>query len=188
MSIRRQFPAFVLRLGLIAGLGVGCTPAQDTSQAAASASANAAADQEAANKEVVRRFVAAMNERRFDDLDELVSPDVVRHSPSTPGLEVRSLDQFKDMLRQDFTGVPDAMQDIRFLVAEGDLVGVWANYSGTQDGPIGPFPATGQRVDLDFAGILRLEGGMITEIHVVWDNLSMLVQLGHLEPPMPEGG
>lgn len=183
MSPRPPVIAFVLPLGLIAGLVAGCTPPRDTSGTATSGS-----ESTAANKEVVRRFVTAINERRFDDLDELVSPDVTRHSPSTPGLEVRSLAQFKDMLREDLTGVPDALQEVRILVAEGDLVALWANYSGTQDGPIGPFPATGRRVDADFAGILRLEGGMITEINVVWDNLSMLVQLGHLEPPAPEGG
>lgn len=183
MKSCRPFLAFILPLGLIAGLGVGCAPPRDTSQATASPSSNAAA-----NKEIVRRFVAAMNERRFEDLDAVVSVDVVRHSPSTPGLEVRSLEQFKDFLREDLTGVPDAVQEIRTMVAEGNLVAVWANYSGTQDGPLGPFPATGRRVDTDFAAILRLEGGMITEINVVWDNLSMLSQLGHLEPPVPEGG
>ena len=181
MNRRPPTLAFVLPLVMAVGLGTGCTSPGETPQADATPSSKAEA-----NKEVVRRFVAAMNERRFEDLDELVSVDVVRHSPSTPGLEVRSLDQFKEFLRQDLEGVPDAMQEIRMLVAEGDLVALWANYSGTQDGPLGPFPATGRRVDTDFAGILRLEGGMITEINVVWDNLSMLVQLGHLEAPGPE--
>jgi predicted ester cyclase len=187
MNRRPPFLAFALPLVAAMGLGTGCAPG-DTPQPDTTSSAMAGADREEANKEVVRRFVAAMNERRFEDLDELVSPDVVRNSPSTPGLEIRSLEQFKEFLREDLTGVPDAMQELRMMAAEGDLVAFWANYSGTQDGPLGPFPATGRRVDADFAGILRLEGGMITEINVVWDNLSMLVQLGHLDPPAPEGG
>jgi predicted ester cyclase len=172
----------ILPIVLAGMLAAGCAPSRDAPQTDTTASSDTEA-----NKEVVRRFVSAINERRFDDLDELVSPEVVRHSPSTPGLDVRSLDQFKDFLQQDLAGVPDAVQEIRMITAEGDLVALWANYSGTQDGPIGPFPPTGRRVDADFAGFLRLEDGMITEINVVWDNLSMLVQLGHLEPP-PDGG
>ena len=180
MNHRPPTLAFALTLVLAAGLGTGCASPEDGPQAGATPSSITEA-----NKDVVRRFVAAINERRFEELDELVSPDAVRRSPSTPGLEVRSLDEFKDFLRQDLTGVPDAMQEIRMMVAEGDLVALWANYSGTQDGPMGPFPATGRRVDTDFAGFLRLEDGMITEINVVWDNLSMLVQLGHLQAPGP---
>lgn len=135
------------------------------------------------NEEVVRRFVSAINERDFDALDELVASDVVRHSPSTPGVTVTSREEFKGFLRQDLAAFPDATQEIRMMVAEGDRVAVWAEYSGTQDGPMGPFPATGRTVELEFAGILRLEGGRIAEIWVVWDSLSVLTQLGHLEPP-----
>lgn len=136
-----------------------------------------------ANKEVVRRFVSAMNEQNLDALDDLVAPDVVRRSPSTPGVTVRSLEELKAFLRQDRAAVPDAVQTIRMMVAEGDWVAVWANYSGTQDGPLGPFPASGNPVDLEFAGFLRIEDGMIAEIRAVWDNVDMLTQLGHMEPP-----
>lgn len=139
--------------------------------------------QTSANKALVERFVAAINERDFEALDELVAPDVARHSPSTPGVTVTNRDELKAFLRQDLIGVPDAVQEIRMMVAEGDKVAVWANYSGTQDGPLGPFPASGRPVDLDFAGILRIAEGHIAEIWAVWDNLSMLSQLGHLPPP-----
>lgn len=148
------------------------------------------ADHLEGNKEVVRRFVSAINERDFDALDDLVAPDLVRHSPSTPDVTVRSLDDFNSFLRRDLESVPDAVQEIRTMVAEDEMVAVWANYAGTQTGPLGPFPASGQSVDLDFAAILRLEGGRIEEIWVVWDNLSMLTELGHLSPPVspaPEG-
>jgi steroid delta-isomerase-like uncharacterized protein len=174
----QSLPVATLFAALASGFLVACAPPDDAPAAGSSALAQAEA-----NKETMRRFVDAMNARDFDGLDELVSPDVVRESPSTPGLVVQSLEQFKEFLRQDLEGVPDAVQEIRMMVAEGDRVAVWANYSGTQTGPMGAFPATGARVDLDFAGILRFEDGKIAEINVVWDNLGMLVQLGHLELP-----
>lgn len=136
-----------------------------------------------ANKEIVRRFVAAMNARDFDALDELVAEDVTRHSPSTPGVSVNSREEFEAFLRRDFASVPDAVQTIEMLVAEGDKVAGWFKYSGTQEGPMGPYPASGESIDLDFAGVLRIEEGRIAEIWAVWDNLSMLTQLGHMQPP-----
>ena len=76
-------------------LAPGCTPPPSPAQA---------------NKEVVRRFVEAINRRDFDALDDLVAPDVRRHSPSTPGVTVENLDDFKAFLRQDLRGVPDAVR------------------------------------------------------------------------------
>jgi predicted ester cyclase len=47
---------------------------------------------------------------------------------------------------------------------------------------MGPFPASGNRVDLKFIGILRIENGKVAEIWVEWDNLTVLTQLGHFPP------
>lgn len=168
----------VSALGL--ALAVACLAA---AQPISAVGPGAGHDEAETNKQIVGRFVAAMNARDLDALDDLVAADVVRHSPSTPGLEVRSLEQFKEFLQQDFTGVPDSVQAVRLMVAEGDMVAVWANYAGTQSGQMGSFPPSGKRVDLDFAGFLRLEDGKIAEIRVVWDNLGMLIGLGHLTPP-----
>jgi hypothetical protein len=56
----------------------------------------------------------------------------------------------------------------------------WATYSGTQQGQMGPFPPTGREISSDFAGYFRLSDGKIAEIWVIWDNLTILTQLGHM--------
>jgi predicted ester cyclase len=65
-------------------------------------------------------------------------------------------------------------------VGEGDRVAFWATYTGTQLGPIGPFPPSGRAASVEFAAIFRLEGERIAELSLVWDNVALLVQLGHL--------
>lgn len=135
------------------------------------------------NEAIVRRFVQIVNDRDLDALDEVVAPDVHRHCPATPEVTVRSLKEFKAFLRSDLESVPDAVQTIETLVAQGDTVAAWIRFSGTQDGAMGPFPPTGKPVEIEFAGFLRLEDGRIKEIRVVWDNLSTLVRLGHIELP-----
>lgn len=142
-----------------------------------------AGDDEARNKEIVRQMAEAINERDFDALDHLVADDVRRHSAATPGVEVRSLEDFKAFLHQDLAAVPDARQEIQIMIAEGDKVALRAIYRGTQTGPMGPFPPSGKQVEIPFIGILRIEDGKIAELWVEWDNLAALTRLGHLPPP-----
>lgn len=135
------------------------------------------------NKELVRRFVRLGNDRDFDALGEIVAPDFVRHCPATPDVDVRSFDDFRRFLEVDAATFPDSRVTMHELVAEGDLVAFWATYEGTQEGPMGPFPASGKRMAVEFGGVFRVEGGKIAHLRLTWDNLSALAQLGHFAPP-----
>jgi steroid delta-isomerase-like uncharacterized protein len=134
------------------------------------------------NKALVRRFVELTNARDFDGLDEIVVPDFVRICPSTPGVVVRSREALRTFLEADGVTFPDNRVRLIHLVGEGDRVAFWATYTGTQLGPIGPFPPSGRAASVEFAGIFRLEGERIAELKLVWDNVGLLVQLGHLSP------
>lgn len=68
------------------------------------------------------------------------------------------------------------------MIAEGDRVAIWATYSGTQKGPLGPFPPSGKGLKLDISGVFRIEDAKIAEIWVTWGNLTSLTQLGHFPP------
>jgi len=140
------------------------------------------------NKAVARRFGEAMNARRFDLLDELVAPGFIRHCQATPEVTIRSLDQFKDYLRQDAAVFPDSRQTLQHMLAEGDLVAVWATYEGTQKGQMGPFPPSGKSMRVDFSAVLRVENGKIAEMWVTWDNMTILAQLGHLAASASQKG
>lgn len=135
------------------------------------------------NKAIVRRFVEAGNARDYDALEAIVSPVFERHCPATPDVEVRSFDDFRRFLRRDAEAMPDNRVTIDDLVAEGDRVAFWATYAGTQSGPMGPFPPSGRRVQCEFSGIFRIERDRIARLRVTWDNLSILTQLGHMQPP-----
>jgi predicted ester cyclase len=102
-------------------------------------------------------LIAAINARDFDLLDELVATDVVRHNQATAGVEVRSLEQFKEFLEQDLSKFPDAQQEIYTIIAEEEKVALYLTLTGTQEGPVRPYPATGRRVEVKFLGIMRLE-------------------------------
>jgi predicted ester cyclase len=135
------------------------------------------------HKRCFERMVAAVNARDLDALDEIIAPNYVRHCQATPDVHVRSLDQFKQFLKSDFSAVPDSVVTTKRVVAEGDLLAFYCTYAGTQTGPMGPFPPSGRRINVDFSGVNRFENGKIVETWLTWDNLTGLVQLGHLQPP-----
>ncbi len=135
------------------------------------------------NEAVVLAMIEAVNGRDFDALDTLIAADVTRRSGATPDVTVASLDDFKAFLRQDLVAVPNAQQEVNMIFSGGGWVAVHETYRGTQEGQMGPFPPSGRTMELPFIGLLRVEGGLIREILVEWDNMNALEQLGHFPPP-----
>jgi predicted ester cyclase len=137
----------------------------------------------AETKSLVQRLEDAMNKRQLDQLDEVMAPDFVRHCEATPHVEVRSLEQFKEFLRQDAASFPDNVQTFTHIVAEDDMIGIFATYEGTHLGQMGPFAPTGKKAKFDFAGMFRVENGKLAEFWITWDNMTILGQLGLLPDP-----
>jgi steroid delta-isomerase-like uncharacterized protein len=137
------------------------------------------------NKAVVQAFIDAINKQDWRRFDELVAPDFVRHSSTFGQSQVRTRDQLRAYLADEYKTFPDARETVDFLIAEGDKVAVHSHCHGTQRGPMGSFPASGRVLSADFISIYRVAKGHIAEAWVEWDCLNGLIQLGHIEPPQP---
>ena len=166
---RRLLPGAAVIVSLVVVLSCVCEPC-DTGKK---------------NKEAVAEVLAVIEAGEFDKLDEYMAAEYVRHCQATSEVEVTNLAAFKDLLVRDRESISDPKIVLHRLVAEDDLVAFWATYSGIQDGPMGPYPATGELLELDVAGMHRLVGGKVVETWVTWDNLTGLTQLG-LFPPAPQ--
>jgi len=127
---------------------------------------------------LVTRFVAAANARDYEQLDQLLAPEFVRHSQATPSVDVRSAEDMKRFLAEDAGTFPDGHVTLDRMIEEGDRVAFQGTYSGTQAGPMGPFPATGRSVRVEVSGSFRVDHGRIAELWIVWDNVAVLSQLG----------
>lgn len=136
-----------------------------------------------ANKDLVQKFNRIATAHDYQRLGEVVHEDVVRHSPSTPDVEVNSRADLERFLRQDAATFPDGEITLDQLIAEGSLVAFYGTFRGTQEGEMGPFPATGKKVVVESSGFFRIRDDRIAELWIVWDNVSALTQLGHLPPP-----
>jgi predicted ester cyclase len=129
---------------------------------------------------MVTEFFAAMNDRELDRLDAIVAANFVRHCQATPDVVVSSLDDFKAFLDAYTAVFPDNVQTPIHIAADGDLIGIFATYEGTHLGPFGGFEPTGKRAQFDFAGMLKVENGKVSEWWITWDNMTILAQLGLL--------
>ena len=138
------------------------------------------------NKELVLGSFEVIRGGDFDELDKMMAADYVRHCEATPDVEVTSLEAFKTYLQREAETIPNPEITITHLLAEDSYVAFWATYAGIQEGPMGPYPATGNRMEIDFAGVHRIEDGKIAETWVTWDNLAWLTQLGLFPPQMQE--
>jgi len=140
-------------------------------------------DQAAKNKAVVMETIDILNNHEYEKLDQVYAQDFKRYCQATPEAVVENLDDFKALLAEWDKQFPDNYSELDMIAAEGDLVAFYMTYSGTQEGPMGGFPATGKKMSLECAGFHRMVDGKIAETWVTWDNLAALTQLGLFPPP-----
>jgi predicted ester cyclase/catechol 2,3-dioxygenase-like lactoylglutathione lyase family enzyme len=130
---------------------------------------------------IVRAFVDAINRQDWDGLSEVVAPTFVRHSAAAREPAVRSRTDLVRFLQQEFAAFPDGRETVEELVVEGDRVAARHTFTGTQLGPLGPYPPSGRSVRAPYLAIYRIEGPWIVEAWAEWDTLSGLAQLGHVK-------
>lgn len=135
------------------------------------------------NKKLVLKSIAALDAGDMDVIDQCIAKDYVRHSQATPGVVVKSLDDFKLLLKEWDKTFSNIKTKVDVMIAEGNLVAFIGSFSAKHTGPMGPFPATGKEIISEFAGYHRIANGKIVETWVTWDNLSSLTQLGLFPPP-----
>ncbi|MFC1799648.1 ester cyclase [Candidatus Eisenbacteria bacterium] len=165
-----MYQRVIFILMIVATLVVACGPSPS--------------DQLQANKELVQRFTESLNATDWDALDELLTEDFSRHSQATPGVQVTSREEFKQLQESFLVSMPDQRVTLEMLIAEADMVAAYATYSGTHTGPMGEFPPTGKSVESKFLCIFRIDDDRIAELWVEADNMAMLTQLGLFPPPV----
>jgi len=135
------------------------------------------------NKTLVRAFNEAVDKRDYDALDKFIAEDFHRHSAASPEANATNREEMKAFLQANEKTFPDVQNIIGMMVAEGDMVAVYATFIGTMDGSMGDIPPTGNRVESPFISFFRIADGKIAEMWVEWDNVNFLSQLGLFSPP-----
>jgi predicted ester cyclase len=131
------------------------------------------------DKAVVRRlFDEAVNQRRFDVLDEVVGTDFVLHSALLG--EIHGGDAYKQSVRDLLDPCPDFRATVEDLIgADGDAVVARLTYRGTDPGGFIRGRATsGMRFEFGANYIWRLANGKLVELWQEADRMTLMQQLG----------
>jgi steroid delta-isomerase-like uncharacterized protein len=131
------------------------------------------------NKAIVGRFLEATVASDQDRLNKLLAPDFVAHQPEGP--------QNRQAFLQHLSTFRMAFSDSRFTVeeqiAEGDKVVTRATWQAIHSGEFQSLPPTGKQIEVSAFFIGRIQDGKIVESRSLFDQLSMLQQLGLIPPP-----
>jgi len=131
------------------------------------------------NKAIVGRFLEATVASDQDRLNELLAPDFVAHQPEGP--------QNRQAFLQHLSTFRMAFSDSRFTIeeqiAEGDKVVTRATWQAIHSGEFQSLPPTGKQIEVSTLLIGRIQDGKIVESRSLFDQLSMMQQLGLIPPP-----
>ena len=140
--------------------------------------------QEQRNKDIVLAMIEAFNNRNVTALDYLIAEDIVENRPGT-GQGIEATKGFLAALMQAF---PDFNTKIEDILAEGDLVVIFTNTTGTHEGEFIFAPGTaptGKQISFRTADLYKIENGKIVEHGDVIDNLDSLIKIGAISFNMP---
>jgi hypothetical protein len=105
-------------------------------------------------------------------------PDAV-YTDVARGLTLNGNDEITGWLTGWKTAFSDARVDQPSYLDAGDWTIARFRGRGVNDGPMGPLPATGKQMDLDFCELCRWQDGKVVEAAMYYDTTTMMVQLGH---------
>jgi predicted ester cyclase len=142
----------------------------------------------ATHEDLVRRyFLELFNRRDLNAVGEVVADVYVEHAAAPfaqtePGV-VDGPSTTRATISWLVAQFPDLHFTIEALVRQDDVVAVRVLGKGTNLGPIGPIPPTGQRFSSRSSHWFRVADGRLAEHWATRDDLASMLQLGVLAVP-----
>jgi steroid delta-isomerase-like uncharacterized protein len=130
------------------------------------------------NKALTQRFYnEVMNAHNVAGAKSFVTTDFLDHNPG-PGHTGKGLDDLTAQLNEMITALPDFHVTTDLMIADGDTVVAYLTMTGTNTGPFGNMPASNKPVKINGVDIVRIKDGKAAERWGVFDNLTMMSQMG----------
>ena len=120
---------------------------------------------------VYRAYLAALNERRLDDLVRYVHDDLTYNgSPLTSA-------QYRDLIAADLAAIPDLFYDAQLVVVEGDQVACRLFFDCTPVAEFLGFTPDGRRLTFAEHVFYRFREGRIAAVSSLIDRFAIQSQL-----------
>lgn len=123
-------------------------------------------------KAIYRAYLAALNERRLDDLARYV------HDELTYNGEPMTRDQYRDLIAADIAAVPDLTYDAHIVVAADDRVACRLVFTCTPQHEFLGFTPNGKRLSFAEHVFYDFREGRIAAVSSLIDRYAIQAQLG----------
>lgn len=134
------------------------------------------------NSDTHRDVHELFNDRDFDGIVKRLSSSF-RYEDRPRNRTITSTGEFTAWLHEWVDSLEGRCTDARYLDAGDTSVALFTG-RGTNNGPMGPFPATGRSVEFAICELLTYDAdGNITGGEIYYDRATILGQLGHLQLP-----
>lgn len=141
-------------------------------------------DHQPDHEQLVNRLFSSWSDHNLDDIDLLFAADGV-YEDVPPQKTYRGPEEIKGFLSAIWGWAFDIRFDVTSIAVAGDTVVAEWTMSGTQTGPIGAIPASGNDFSVRGASVVEIKDGKIKRISDYYDLSSLLVQFGvrYAAPP-----
>ena len=133
------------------------------------------------NKALVHRFFEAFNAGDLDAAVAVFAPNAVVHNSGAP--DPLNLEGFGQLAGVFLAAFPGGQHSIDDIVVEGDKVVTRITYRGAHTGDLMGMPPTGKHVAVSAMTIDKIANGKIVETWRLFDQMSMMQQLGVIPAP-----
>lgn len=122
------------------------------------------------------------NEKNIDAVSDYLAETYTIYLDHADPWEGKTLnrEEFVARLRHTFGPFPDVHFHIQTTVSDADSVAVTWRMTGTNTGPIGDYPATHKKIEVDGISIYRFRDGKICGHMQVFDRTAVMRQLGFI--------
>lgn len=134
-----------------------------------------------ANKALVRQFNEAFNAGNLDGASAVFAPNAIVHNSGAP--DPLDLEGFRQLAGVFLSAFPGGKHSIEDMIEEGDTVVTRITYRGSHTGDLMGIPPTGKPVTVSAMTIDRIANGKIVETWRLFDQMSMMQQLGVIPTP-----
>lgn len=136
------------------------------------------------SKAIVRRFQDAFDAGDWATLNTVVSPQAKTYQPGIPG--PLDFDGFKQMGASFMDAFSESRHEVLSQIAEGDTVATRAIWHAVHTGSFNGLSASGKRIELPITTFDRIADGKIVEHAGLFDQMTLLVQLGMMPEQQAE--
>jgi steroid delta-isomerase-like uncharacterized protein len=124
-----------------------------------------------------RLYHSVWNDRRLEYLDQIIADTHALVEPTMSGTCVGP-EAYRRQVERFLAGLPDLKFTADETLSDGDKLIVYWTMSGTQRGTLFGVPATNKRVNICGVTMHEIANGKILESTVIWDRMSLVMQLG----------